>query len=359
MIENVHTEALPRLLTTAIGSLPHLEAGSAVELILKSLSAAPHLPQLSRLDPREQMWIQFSEGLPGFKADLDKLKYYFQTSEEHSILVEKFYEDYMAIVEGASSSAFKISSDYGLGIKLFFDELSRNQSRYSIIKAQVTGPLSFALAVTDENGKPIFYHPLFRDVAVKGMGLKAIWLIEKFKPFAENIIVFFDEPSLSAYGSSAFLGVSSSDVIESLNDVFSMASSRGALTGVHCCGNTDWSLLMQTDVDIINFDAVDYMESLAIYPEQLSSFLERGGVLAWGAVPNDGRINQETVADSLMRLRKGVSFLEEKGVNRDLLLKRIIVTPACGCAGLTVGEVEKVYEILSSIDKMEFDQVFR
>jgi hypothetical protein len=138
-----------------------------------------------------------------------------------------------------------------------------------------------------------------------------------------------------------------------------MVSSRGALTGVHCCGNTDWSLLMQTDVDIINFDAVDYMESLAIYPEQLSSFLERGGVLAWGAVPNDGRINQETLADSLMRLRKGVSFLEEKGVNRDLLLKRIIVTPACGCAGLTVEEVEKVYEILSSIDKMEFDQVFR
>ena len=97
MIENVHTEALPRLLTTAIGSLPHLEAGSAVELILKSLSVAPHLPQLSRLDPREQMWIQFSEGLPGFKADLDKLKYYFQTSEEHSILVEKFYEDYIKL----------------------------------------------------------------------------------------------------------------------------------------------------------------------------------------------------------------------------------------------------------------------
>jgi hypothetical protein len=356
MIKKVDTEVLPKLLTTAIGSLPHLDAGSAVELILKSLSVAPHLPQLSRLDPREQMWIQFSEGLPGFQVDLDKLKYYFQTSEEYSVLVEKFYEDYMAIIEGASISTFRISEDFGLGIKLFFDKLSRSQSKYPIIKAQVTGPLSFGLSVTDENGKPIFYHPLFRDVAVKGMGLKAIWLIEKFKPFAEQIIVFFDEPSLSAYGSSAFLGVSVSDVIESLNDVFSMASSRGALTGVHCCGNTDWSLLMRTNVDIINFDAVDYLESLAIYPEQLSGFLEKGGVLAWGVVPNDGRINQESADDILLRLRRGVRVLEEKGVPRDLLLRRIIITPACGCAGLPVGEVERVYEILSIIDKMDLDQ---
>jgi len=135
-----------------------------------------------------------------------------------------------------------------------------------------------------------------------------------------------------------------------------MASSRGALTGVHCCGNTDWSLLMRTNVDIINFDAVDYLESLAIYPEQLSGFLEKGGVLAWGVVPNDGRINQETADDILLRLRRGVRVLEEKGVPRDLLLRRIIVTPACGCAGLTVGEVEKVYEILSTIDKMDLDQ---
>jgi hypothetical protein len=128
------------------------------------------------------------------------------------------------------------------------------------------------------------------------------------------------------------------------------------LTGVHCCGNTDWSLLMRTNVDIINFDAVDYLESLAIYPEQLSGFLEKGGVLAWGVVPNDGRINQESADDILLRLRRGVRVLEEKGVPRDLLLRRIIITPACGCAGLPVGEVERVYEILSIIDKMDLDQ---
>ncbi len=359
MAGNFLTEALPKLLTTAIGSMPHTDADAAVNLILNSLKTAPHLPQLSRRDPREQMWIQYSEKLPGFEVDLENLKYYFNTSDQSSGAVEKFYEEYLEIIGGSPSESFEISEDYGLGIKLFIERLIEDHSKRQFLKVQVTGPLSFALSVTDEHGKPIFYHPIFKDVAVKGMGLKAIWLVEKLKPFAERIILFFDEPSLSAYGSSAFLGVSSSDVIESLNDVFSMASSVGAITGVHCCGNTDWSLLMQTTVDIINFDAVDYLESLAIYPAQLSNFLERGGVLAWGVVPNDSRINHESVDLTFERIRKGVSVLEGKGINRDLLLNHIIVTPACGCSSLTIEETEKVYTILSQIDEMSFENIFK
>ncbi len=358
MAENSTTKALPKLLTTAIGSMPHTDAEAAVNLILNSLKTAPHLPQLSRRDPREQMWIQYSEKLPGFEVDLENLKYHFDTSDQSSGAVEKFYEEYLEIIEGSRSEAFKIGEDYGLGIKLFIERLIGDHFKRPFLKAQVTGPLSFALSVTDEHGKPIFYHPIFRDVAVKGMGLKAMWLVEKLKPFAENVILFFDEPSLSAYGSSAFLGVSSSDVIESLNDVFSMASSAGAITGVHCCGNTDWSLLMQTAVDIINFDAVDYLESLAIYPEQLSNFLARGGVLAWGAVPNDSRINQESADLTFWRLRRGLSVLEEKGITRELLLRHMIISPACGCSSLTIEETEKVYTILSQIDETKFENIF-
>ncbi|MGC8605411.1 MAG: hypothetical protein ACP5VS_17220, partial [Desulfomonilaceae bacterium] len=224
---NCMTKELPKLLTTAIGSMPHVDADTAVDLILNSLKTAPHLPQLPRRDPREQMWIQYSEILPGFEVYLEDLKYYFNTSDQSSSAVEKFYEDYLKIVEGASPEAFEIGEDYGLGIKLFFRRLINDHMNLPFLKAQVTGPLSFALSVTDEHGKPIFYHPVFKDIAVKGMGLKAMWIVEKLRPFAENIIMFFDEPSLSAYGSSAFLGVSSSDVVESLDEVFAMVSSVG------------------------------------------------------------------------------------------------------------------------------------
>ncbi|MCL5123529.1 MAG: hypothetical protein M1511_03320, partial [Deltaproteobacteria bacterium] len=115
MAGNCMTKALPKLLATAIGSMPHTDADAAVNLILSSLKTAPHLPQLSRRDPREQMWIQYSEKLPGFEVDLKNLKYYFNTSDQSSGAVEKFYEEYLKIVEGSPSEAFEISEDYGLG----------------------------------------------------------------------------------------------------------------------------------------------------------------------------------------------------------------------------------------------------
>jgi hypothetical protein len=343
------TLKLPAVLVTAVGSLPHADAGQAVDLIFNSLELAPHAPQLSRSDPREQMWIQCTEGLPRFRVDLENLRYLFDTSGDPLGDVERFYEGYFSVMEGGAADDFAIGLEYGRGIHTFLERFRSEGSKRPFIKVQVTGPLSFGLTVTDENKKPIFYHPLFRDVAVKGMGLKAVWLLDTFKPFAENVIVFFDEPSLSAYGSSAFLGVSKSDVIESLDDVISMVVARGGIPGVHCCGNTDWGLLMETETRIINFDAVDYIETLAIYGSQLAGFLERGGVLAWGAVPNTEKVEQESTDDIVRRIRAGIELLEKRGVDRRALTQRLLVTPACGCAGLTLEQTEKAYLLLSEL----------
>jgi len=344
------TAGLPSVLTTAVGNLPHTDPAAAVDLIEENLSSAPHAPQLSRCDPREQMWIQFTEGLPRFRVDLENLNYFFDTSGDPSSDVEEFYTRYLEILEGGSVDDFAIGTDYGRGIHLFLERLAEEERKRPFIKVQVTGPLSFALTVTDENKKPIFYHPMFRDVAVKGTGLKALWLLEQFRPYAEDVVVFFDEPSLSAYGSSAFLGVSEADVIESLDEVFSMALQGGGIPGVHCCGNTDWGLLMKTSARIINFDAVDYMDTIGIYSGELSQFLGRGGVLAWGAVPNTERVEKESADDVIQRVRSGIDGLSEAGVDRDLLTQKIVLTPACGCGGLSVEQANRVYEILGTLD---------
>jgi len=298
------------------------------------------------------MWIQFTEDLPGFQVDFENLHYYFDTSAGTDAGVEEFFTHYLEVLEGGTPEYFRVGPQYGQGIHVLLERLRKNGKKLPFLKVQVTGPLSFALTVTDENRKPIFYHPVFRDVAVKAMGLKAVWLLEEFKPYAEEVIVFFDEPSLSAYGSSAFLGVSKDDVMDSLNDVISMVVDRGGIPGVHCCGNTDWGLLMETSTRIINFDAVDFMDTMAIYRNELSGFLSRGGVLAWGAVPNTERIREETVHDVIRRVREGVDMLADTGIDRDALTAQVIVTPACGCAGLTTADTQRVYRILSELESL-------
>ena len=255
-------------------------------------------------------------------------------------------------MDGGSADYFAVGPQHGCGLAAFHSRLSENHNRFPVIKLQVTGPLSFALTVTDETRKPIFYHPIFRDIAVKAMGLKAVWLVQTFRRFGETIVIFFDEPSLSAYGSSAFLGVSREDVIDSLGEVMEMVTNRGGVAGIHCCGNTDWGLLMETPVQIINFDAVDYMDSLPIYASQLNGFLERGGLLAWGAVCNDSRASAESAEDVLARLHMGMKLLENQGVSYELLQKRYLVTPACGCANLDLSTCEHVYRTLAELENI-------
>ncbi len=342
-----------------MGSLPHTSPLSAVQLILDSLEGAPHPPQLPFADPREQMWIQFSEGLPRFRVNVETLSYSFDTSGDPFPEVEEFYSRYLAVTEGGSAEDFDIGPEYGQGIRLFRDRIQREGAKRPLIKVQVTGPLSFALTVADENKRPIFYHSMFKDVAIKGIGLKAVRLLELFQPLAENVVVIFDEPSLSAYGSSAFLGVSKADVIESLDEVISLVAERGGIPGVHCCGNTDWGLLMETSARVINFDAVDYMDTMAIYGPQVNRFLSRGGVLSWGAVSNTPRIEKETASEVIERIKSGMRSLEAVGVDRDALAARIMVTPACGCAGLTQAQAEKVYRVLTELEKAVTPDTFR
>jgi hypothetical protein len=128
--------------------------------------------------------------------------------------------------------------------------------------------------LADEEQRPIFYEPTLREILIRHLSLKAQWMEKRFNDLLPGIktMIFFDEPSLSSFG-SAFSGLNREEVIVSLNECFDAVS---GLKGVHCCGNTDWSLLLSTDLDILSFDAYGYLETLALYPKELRKFLEKG-----------------------------------------------------------------------------------
>ena len=83
----------------------------------------------------------------------------------------------------------------------------------------------------------------------------------------------------------------------------------GGLAAIHVCANTDWSLILNSAVDIVNFDAYAYTESIGLYATVLSAFLKRGGTLAWGLVPS---LHQERRpdAEALHRIQTANALLE-------------------------------------------------
>ena len=107
---------------------------------------------------------------------------------------------------------------------------------------------------------------------------------------------------------------------------------------------------MSTNVDIVSFDAFGYLETLSLYPKELRTFLERGGILAWGVVPTSEAILKEDAKSLVKRFREGIETLNKKGIDQTLL-QRAIITPSCGTASLSIPLAERVCELTAEVSR--------
>lgn len=328
-------------LSTGIGSLPLADAYSAVDLILRFISRIPFWPQLPKRNEREGMLAQFSENLPGLKLDGGDLKFIVLDKDKE---LELFYDRLIA----HDLDYFKISPDFAQGLYAFEERFKRmDLTGIEFIKCQVTGPFTFCSGINDQTGKSILHDEVLMQAMVKGLGMKALWQLEYFKKFGKKMIMFFDEPYLTGVG-SAYTPVNRNQVIDVYSELTDTLKGQGALIGIHCCGNTDWSMLTDTaGIDIINFDAFNFQERFVLYADNLKRFLEKGGLICWGIVPTQeftADLNPELLAQ---RIKTGLDLLVKKGIDRQLLLERLLISPACGLGTLDARKAEGILSLLN------------
>lgn len=324
--------------------MPHQDADEACRIVLKNFAQIPVWPQLPAISFKENMYVQYTEGMPAVVIDEENERIFFDTSQDVISATEKVYERFLA----DDLDYFALSQDYAHGFHALLANL-RSQSLKDIllIKGQVTGPISFGLTVTDADKKPVLYHEILSDVVQKTLGMKAKWQEKQFqKAFPEaKTLIFFDEPYLTSFG-SAYINISREEVVRSLSEVRSFLE---GLVGVHCCGRTDWTLFTEAGVDVISFDAYDYTESLALYPQEIKAFLQKGGILAWGIVPSSfpstDQIAKENVETLTARLEEKIQLLVDKGIDKETLLRSALITPNCGTASMPIDLAEKAIEL--------------
>jgi len=334
------TDWIPRGLATGIGSMPHVDANAALRVTFENFPTLPYWPQLPKRDFRENMYAQFSEGLPGIQLDLPHEWLGLVKDDTLMAQVEAFYARYLE----ENPDVFAVGEEYAAGLYALREHRAAlRNARW--IKGQVTGPISFGLKVVDQTLKPMLYDDTLRDVLVKHVARKAQWQ-EKFLAPLGTPIVFVDEPSLALIGASV-VALNRDEVVRDLEEIF---SSLHCLTGTHCCGNTDWAMLLQTSVNIISFDAYNYAENLALFADDVKRFLERGGVLAWGIVPTvEEEIARETTESLVARLDAAIHLLVKKGIDRDLVYARALITPACGLGTVSLAAAERAFALTRQV----------
>lgn len=342
---------LPECATIAIGTVPHRDAETAVEFMLRHHPECPSWPQLPQADFREGMYVQYSECMPAAVVETDARRIFFDTDAAPEALAS-FYEKYFAGDEDFCA----IGSDYSRGLEPMLRRMPLPQARY--IKGHVTGPASFALTVTDENNKPILYHVDLFDAIVKALTLKGRWQVSRFRDSApEQLpIIFYDEPYLTQIG-SAMISLPPEQVVARLDECFAAID---GITGIHVCGGTDWGLLASTSVDILHFDAANHAREFLIYEQELAKFMARGGLLAWGIVPTDERAFKSDKVELAGAVREGaekVSGFTGGELSADDILRRSFISESCGTGTLEMALAESCFTLAGEVSDVLKSQI--
>jgi len=322
-------------LPTAIGSMPHRAAKEAYQFVISRLPDVPMWPQLPRRDFTENMYVQFSEGFPGIAIQGDKPI----VDRE-----EGFVMSLEALYTAEASNDIKhhwISAECAAGLHA----LLSSGERFPAVKGQMTGPITWGLCVADQNGQPIIYDDVMADAVIKHLRLKARWQENALHRVSNNTIIFVDEPYLTSL--SSFPAITSNQVTSSLKSVLSAIQ---GIKGIHCCGSTDWTLLLEVRPDVLSFDAYNYADSLALYPGQVEDFVKGGGAIAWGIVPNDEEcLSKETVYSLKDRLEEAMVPYTRNGLHFKQLVEQSLLTPSCGLAHLPIEGAELALELLAEV----------
>jgi methionine synthase II (cobalamin-independent) len=324
-------------LPTIIGSMPQIDPKEACSLVAKYLPDLPAWPQLPKRSHLENMYVQFSEGFPDIVLEGDKI--FVDRTAEFDSQLEQLYN---ADAENDADN-YGISADYAAGLHAF---VALKERHPRMVKGQITGPITWGLMVTDREQRGILYDDLLAEALAKFLRLKAMWQEKFLRQIAPDTIIFVDEPYLTSLG-TAFVAVPNEQVTTLLEVVLSGIE---GIKGVHCCGSTDWSLLLKSSTDILSFDAYNYADSLGCYPAEVKAFLERGGNIAWGIIPNEDEAVARESLDSLNdRLGEAIAPFTREGLPFKQLVAQGLLTPSCTLASLSAEASVRALELLAEL----------
>jgi hypothetical protein len=312
---------LPIGLSSAVGSLPHMDVAEAVAFAVERQPRLPAAPSLPRLSPVEGMIPQAAWGIAGVLVLPDG-----------SLLVDEAAVDPDEPLHGG------LDSEPFTSLRAFLAGIT---GRVAPFKIQLTGPVTLGLAL---HAVGVAADRAF-GVAAKAVRTRVHEVLRAAREVAPGAtpLVFLDEPGLTAALEPGFpLGVD--DTLDLVSGALA-AVEDGAIAGLHCCGRADWPVVLQAGPQMLSLP-VD--AGASDHPGAFADFLERGGWLVWGAVPT-ARPLGETAEILWRRLVSEWDALAEAGVEPRSLVEQALITPECGLVGMDVLQAAHVVDLTNHL----------
>ncbi|MBW2367794.1 MAG: hypothetical protein JRH15_07900 [Deltaproteobacteria bacterium] len=304
------------LLTTAMAVMPHTDVTRALETAL-SLDV-PFWPQLPNYSYYEDMYVQAAEHFPGIVLDVAQRTVRFS--------MDKFAQELeTALANFDVPDYFDISETYSAVYHRF---LAHDFSDRAAIRGQLEGPISFGFNVLDQDDRPILFDDTVRPFMLDFMARRLNVQLGRLKKLNPNAFMFVDEPGLQ-FLFSAMAGYGDMKAKGDLDQFFEQVDRP---RGIHLCGNPDWDFLLNLDLEVLSLDIYTNAEIFSSYAPSIRRFIDKGGLIVWGIVPTGFELfDSEAIPSLIQRLESVWKVLWSKGIDRQQLVARSMISPATCC----------------------------
>ena len=322
--------------TTAMGIMPHKDVEKALELSF-SLDI-PFWPQLPNVSYYEDMYVQASQHFPGITVD--------DVNKKISFALVKFEEQLIAYSERmADPGFFSLSEDYSV---VYHQFLSRDLQKYTAIRGQLIGSVSFGFKVMDEDNMPIIYNEQARALLFDFLQRKVNAQYHELREKNRNAFVWLDEPGLGW----VFSGLSGYSDIRARQDYMDFLNGLDYPGALHLCANVNLPYLLNLGISLLSFDAYQLELMPKGYAQAVADFISSGGIISWGIVPTDSSTLDTESPESL--LKRLLTYWEVLTRNSELTVEQIakqaLIAPA-RCCLKNIGQVGASDEKRSSSDQ--------
>jgi len=296
---------------TGIGSLPHVGAAEAVEVVAEVAPEVPWWPQLPRRTPHEGMIRQFlGAGSNSFEPRPQLVGYALKEGERDGLV--RWLETADAALDDVNAAGFSS----------FLDALNDGKFPAArLLKGQITGPVTLSryLFVGTEAG---IRDSEFVAALASRLARCAADQVRRLGAFGLPVTVWIDEPGAGHLRlDEPPLGDSITGAVTFILDAI---RKEGGIAGLHCCSPVRTSWVRTLAPDILSFDA-GLDRDLVAGDEDIAAWVAGGGSLAPGiADPMSGQVPDLDAATSAA-LATGLR------------------TPSCGLATTEPANVSSVF----------------
>lgn len=332
----------PNFAATMMAAVPYRDITKAGRVILENFPEAPCLPVMTR----SMRWLL--EGVPCLVIDRKQKQIFMVPPEEREEELLEFYSRY----DQGDLDYFATTSQTAPFFYSMLETLKENRPHeLKWVVFHTAGPVLVGDMLKQANGHPSIQHETLRDVLIKAINMKARWLEKKIKEEIPEVEVTADLPETTLINFTSAGGTGTREqIINAINEGFAELT---CLTWVHCCANIDWTLLTDTNVGVINFDAYQHIENVALYAAEFGKFLGRGGMIGWGIVPViDDLLSKESVQSLVEKLQRGIDLFISRGIDEELLASSSWVLPSCETVLLTPEQSDTVFSMTKEISEI-------